>query len=147
MRKRCRRTVRTPTPPMLVNRGVIEADLEMRERQFVEAFSGGYATEEHFDAIADLCNVMMIAAIHKNDRQAIAMCQAVAIPMANARARYTKTGKMGLSGDELTLLREFVTMYGDFWKRQSVGLYEQACNAVSRNMAELAASKKNLVPD
>ena len=32
---------RPATPPMLVNRGLIDGDLELRERMIVEAFAGG----------------------------------------------------------------------------------------------------------
>lgn len=138
MRKRCHRQIRKASPPMLINRGLIGDQLELRERQFVEAFAGGYADKDHFDSLADMRNVMTIAAAHKDDEQALAMCNAMRIPMGNIRDRYAKTGKMGVTGDELQLLREFVTMYGDFWIRQSVGLYEQSCEALQRHMGVAA---------
>ena len=52
MRKRSTYRPRPATPPMLVNRGLIDADLELRERMIVEAFAGGWATTQHFAALA-----------------------------------------------------------------------------------------------
>lgn len=132
MRKRCRRTIRPTSPPMLINRGMINDDLERRERMSVEAFAGGWAATEHFDSLADMRNVLTIAAAHKDDAQVLAMCDAMRIPMGNIRERYAKSGRMGVTGDELALMREFVTVYRDFWMRQPVSLYEAAVDGLQR---------------
>lgn len=140
MRKRCHRQIRKASPPMLINRGLCNDQLEMMERQFVEAFAGGYATAEHFDSLADMRNLLTIAAAHIDDATALAMCDAMRIPMGNIRDRFAKTGRMGVTGDELTLMREFVTFYKDWWLSRSVALYEQACEALQKAMREPKAA-------
>lgn len=126
MRKQCRRVVRRATPPMLINRGLHDDELQMMEIQLVEAFAGGWANKEHFDSLADMRNVMCLAAAHKDDQQAIDMANAMSIPLQNIRLRYAQTDRFGVTGDELRLMREFVEFYRDFWLRQPVALYESA---------------------
>ena len=127
------RRVRTPRPacpPMLVSRGLQNDELELCERQFVEAFTGGWATIKHFDNLADMRDCLLIAAAHKKDAGTLIMCRAAGVALMNIRDRYTATNRMGVTGDELTVLREFATAYRDFWLRQSVGTYEAACAAL-----------------
>lgn len=131
-RKRSRYKPRPVTVPMLVNRGLVEADIETRERMLVEAFAGGWADTDHYDNIADMRNVLTLAAAYKNDRSALAMCDAMRIPLANLRVRHAQTGRLGVTGDELQLLRSFVDVYRDFWIRQPVKLYDQACDELAR---------------
>ena len=45
-------------PPMLVMRGLVNDKLEIRERQAVEAFAGGWATTEHYQTLADMQGVI-----------------------------------------------------------------------------------------
>lgn len=132
MRKHCKRVVRAKTPPMLINRGLIESDIETRERMLVEAFAGGWAGTEHFDNLADMRNVLTLAAAAKQDKSTMAICDAMRIPMGNLRERYARLQRFGLSGDELQLLRTFVDQYRDFWIRQPVALYVQACDEMNR---------------
>lgn len=139
MRKHARRRPRPVSAPMLINRGLQELDIEMTERQIVEAFSSGHATTWHFDALCDMRNVLTLAGAYKNDASATTLCDAMRIPMASLRVRYAKTGRFGLSGDELQLVRAFVSFYRDFWIRQPVALYAQACDELARFHAEKAA--------
>lgn len=137
MKKQCRRVVIRATPPMLVNRGLRDDELQMREIQFVEAFSGGWAGKEHFDSLADMRNVLAIAADHKNDQEALHMANAMSIPLQNIRLRYAQTNRFGVTGDELRLMREFVEFYRDFWMRQPVALYESAVAALEVAMGNV----------
>ena len=132
MRKRSAYKPRPACPPMLVSRGLVNEELEIRERMIVEAFSGGWAGESHYDEITDMRNVLTIAADHQHDQSTLAMCHAVRIPMANIRQRYAETKRMGITGDELRLLREFLDCYRDFWMRQSTSMYLMACDALNR---------------
>lgn len=117
---------------MLVNRGLIDADLELRERMIVEAFAGGWATTQHFDELADMRNVLTLAAAYKDDPAALALCDAMRIPMGNLRDRHARTGRLGVSGDELQMLRTFAEFYRDWWLRQPVSLYVAACDELNR---------------
>lgn len=132
MRKRSAYRPRPLTAPMMINRGLVEADIESRERMLVEAFAGGWAGPEHFDNLADMRNVLTLAAAYKNDESALAMCDAMRIPMHNIRTRHASTGRMGVTGEELKLFRAFVDCYRDFWIRQPVRLYEMACDELNR---------------
>ena len=132
MRKRSAYRPRAATPPMLVNRGLMDESLQLRERMIVEAFAGGWATTEHFDELADMRNVLTLAAAYKDDSDAIQMCDAMMIPMGNLRDRHAKNGKLGVTGDELQMLRAFVEFYRDWWIRQPVALYVSACDELDR---------------
>ena len=132
MRKHTRRKVRPCSAPMLVNRGIHDDDIEMRERQLVEAFAHGYADKIHFDSLVDMRNVLVIAAAHKDDTEIIALCNAMSIPLQSIRERHTRTGKMGATGEELKMMRAFCDVYRDWWMRQPANLYEQACDGLQR---------------
>jgi len=137
MRKQSTYRPKRVSTPMLINRGLQNDDLEMRERMIAEAFSGGWATERHFDEITDIRNLLTIAAAHKDDQGVLGICHAMSIVMNNIRTRYAETQRMGVSGDEVKLLREFCGIYSDFWLRQSVGLYERCCDELNRLMKDV----------
>ena len=132
MRKHSRRKVRPCSAPMLVSRGIHNTDIEIRERMFVEAFANGYAGKEHFDNLTDMRNVLVIAAAHKDDQHTIDICNAMSIPLQAIRERHAKTGRMGVTGEELKMMRVFVEVYRDWWLMQTVGLYEKACDELQR---------------
>ena len=132
MRKRSTYRPRPATPPMLVNRGLIDGDLELRERMIVEAFAGGWATTQHFDELADMRNVLTLAAAYKEDTDALAMCDAMRIILGNLRDLHADTGQFLVIGDELRMLRLFTEFYRDWWLRQPVALYENACDELGR---------------
>lgn len=137
------RCPRRATPPMLVSRGLMDDELELRERQFVEAFSGGWANKDHFDSLADMRNVTTIAAAEKDDQQVLDICNAMSIPLQNIRIRYQETGRFGATGDELRLMRAFVEVYRDFWMRQPVRLYEDACDGLQRHLNNTESKEVN----
>ena len=117
---------------MLIKRGLVNDDLEMRERMFVEAFAGGRAEKAHFDELASLYSVLSIAARHKGDEQTLAMCEGMFMAMQNIRARHAETGVLTAEADELALMGEFCTVYRDFWLRQPISLYAKACAAYAK---------------
>lgn len=139
VRKHCNRKIRQPSAPMLINRGLINDELEMRERQFVEAFANGYAGKVHFDSLADMRNVLIIAAAHKDDAPIIELCNAMSIPLQAIRERHAKTGKFGVTGNELQMMRTFCGVYRDWWMRQPVALYEAAVDGLQRTIYAEAA--------
>ena len=132
MRKRCHRTRRPLSAPMLVSRGLINDAIETRERMSVEAFRLGFATTDHFDHLADMRDCLLLSAAAKGDAGTIAMCRASGIALMNIADRYKETGRMGTTGDELTVLREFCTTYRDYWLRQPVTAYETAVATLDR---------------
>lgn len=132
-RKHSHRKIRPRSVPMLINRGLQNADIETQEIMLVESFAGGWATPYHYDCLVDMRNVLTLANAHKDiqDNSVITICDAMRIPLANIRARHEKTGRMGVSGQELQLLRAFAEFYADFWMRQPVSLYERACDELN----------------
>lgn len=132
MRKRCHRTRRPVSAPMLVNRGLVNTDLETRERMAVEAFCLGFATTAHYDQLADMRDCLLLSAAAKGDANTIAMCRASGVALMNIATRFKQTGRMGATGDELTILREFCTTYRDYWLRQPVTAYEIAVATLDR---------------
>lgn len=134
MRKRVR-VARAVSVPMLINRGLQNDELEMRERMLVEAFAGGWATTEHFDNLADMRDCLMLAAAERDDQPVLALCRAAGVALQNIRVRHSETGRFGASGEELKALRSFVEVYRDFWLRQPVSLYVAACDAMDRMRA------------
>lgn len=135
MRKRCHRTRRPLSAPMLVSRGLINDATETKERMHVEALRLGYATTENFDHLADMRDCLLLAAAAKGDANTIGMCRASGVALMNIADRYKQTGRMGVTGDELTVLREFCTTYRDFWLRQPVTAYETAVDTLDRARA------------
>ena len=132
-RKRSRYRPRPVSAPMLVNRGIRETDIDTQELMLERAFAGGWATAEHFDNLVDMRNVLTIATTRKDDASAVAMCEAMRIPLAHLRERHARTGRFGLTGDELRLVRAFVDFYRDFWLAQTVAMHEWACTELGKH--------------
>lgn len=130
--------------PMLVMRGLVNDRLEVRERMAVEAFVGGWASIEHFDTIADMQGVMLLAGTTSDARKWAALyCKETVGPvLGSIRARYERTGKMGCNAEELKVLRGFVGKYRDFWLKQPFALYEQACVALQETYDRMVRESK-----
>lgn len=131
---------------MLVMRGLCNDRLEVRERMAVEAFSGGWATIEHFDTIADMQGVLVLAGSTSEQRKPTMLYakNEVGPVLGSIRARYERTGKMGCNAEELKVLRGFVTRYRDFWLKQPLALYETACAELQRVYDRMAQDAKTM---
>lgn len=135
-------------PPMLVMRGIHNTEIETRERMAVEAFALGYADAEHFDTLCAMQGVLLLAG-STSDKRAPAMHYARDVlgkVMEAIRARHAETGKLNCTAEELQVLRGFVSMYRDFWSRQSLGLYEAACAELQRFHERIAAERTAIAP-
>jgi hypothetical protein len=119
---------------MLVMRGLCNDRLETRERMAVEAFALGYAGFEHFDTIADMQGVLILAGSTSDQRRpAMIWAKNTLGPvLGTIRGRYYRTGKMGCNAEELKVLRSFVSMYRDFWMKQPLVLYEVSCQELQK---------------
>jgi len=139
-----KRVPRATQIPMLVMRGVVNDDLELRERMAVEAFALGFATETHYNTLADMQGSMMLAATARKETiPAATYARDVVGPvLASIVRRWQKTEKFGCTGDELVVLREFVTKHREFWLRQPLGLYTQAYRRMKEVQADLRAKQK-----
>lgn len=139
-RTRGKRRPGVASAPMLVMRGLCNDRLEVRERMAVEAFAGGWAGMEHFDTIADMQGVMLLAGVTSPAREwAAKYARHTLGPVLGAiKERHARTGKMGCTGDELKVLRGFVSRYRDFWMKQPLALYEAACEALQKTYDQMA---------
>jgi len=117
------------TAPMLVMRGIRNKDIELKERMAAQAFIAGYATTSHYQTLADMHSVMLLAGSTDESRKwAWDYCQEVTGPTLQKIAeRYVKTKRLSATTGEKKLLGEFVTRYREFWLRQPLELYEAAC--------------------
>lgn len=127
-------------PPMLVMRGLVNDTLETRERIAVEAIVGGWGTTEHYQTIADMQGVMLLAGTTDESRKwARDYAHDVIGPvLCKVRDRYLRSNKMSCTTGEREVLRGFVTRYREFWMRQPFELYEAACQALQEHYDKMA---------
>lgn len=132
MRKRSTYRKRHKSAPMLICRGLVNDELEIRERMAIQAFSEGFATDDSFDTLADMHGVLLLASSTRPETLPLFnYCQKVVAPViGNIKSRYLKTEKFGCTGDELKVLRGFVSKYRAFWLGTSLSLYESSVKAL-----------------
>lgn len=123
-RPRCDRNADS-RPPMLVMRGIRNDEIEVRERMAVEAFALGYATAEHFDYLADMHGLMILAGCTSEKRRhAATYAKTVLGPvLLSIKSRYLDDGKFSCLKSELDVLRGFVSRYKGFWMNQPTELF------------------------
>jgi hypothetical protein len=131
-------------PPMLVMRGLVNDKLETRERMAVEAIIGGWGAELHYQTLADMQGVMLLAGSTSDSRKWAKdyAHNELGPVLCKIRDRYQRTGKLSCTTGERAVLRGFVTRYREFWQRQPMELYEAACTALQAHydkMSEVAA--------
>lgn len=127
-------------PPMLVMRGLVNDKLETRERIAVEAIVGGWGTTEHYQTLADMHGVMLLAGTTDESRKwALDYAHDVIGPvLCKVRDRYRRSGKISATTGEREILRGFVTRYREFWLRQPMELYESACQALQAHYDKMS---------
>lgn len=146
MRKSARRKAEKPRPPMLVMRECVNKELETQELMAVHAFARGFATKKHFDLLMDMVNLLLLAGT-ASDETAYAQkyAEEVLIPMMNGvKARYDKTGKLGVSAAELSVMREMVEWSRQFWVRQPIELFHAAAEELRAFYVEVQNKRKEL---
>lgn len=126
--------------PMLVVRTLENTDMETRERMAVTAFSGGFANTKHFDVLVEMMNLLMIAGIRDKQRQPIkTYAETVIAPALNSiKERYKKTGKLGVSAQELVTLRQMVDKNKAFWLTQTTASYNACVAELNAFYSEIA---------
>lgn len=146
MRKSARRKPEAARPPMLVMRECVNRELETQELMAVHAFSRGFATKQHFDLLMDMVNLLLLAGSASDDRAyAKQYAEGVLIPMMSAvKARYDKTGKLGVSAGELSVMREMVEWSKQFWVRQPIELFHAAAEELRAYYVEVQNKRKEL---
>lgn len=109
---------------MLIHR-LTKPVIELKERMAVQAFAKGFAEKYHYDTLLDMQGVLLLAGASAKHRNYIYHYadQIIGKVLIGIRDRYDKTSKLGCSGKELTILKEFPDNYQKFWERQPTELY------------------------
>lgn len=126
--KRIPRPVRCPTLVALH----LAPEVGITERVAVMAIANGYATEHHFNILADARDLLSIGANLRNDHQTAAICELGRIALENIKDRYLAKHRLGATGDELQALRAVLDVSDDFWKRQGGDTFLRANNELDR---------------
>jgi len=123
--------------PMLVNRVMNDTVEGKEEFAMLNAFQFGTATRNEYDYLIRMANTLNIAANYKADEGLKESVKAINFLAKLILERYQSTGKFRVYGDELAALRNLVTFYDSFWKRQTTNLYNDC-------IAELNAYYKEI---
>ena len=127
--------------PMLVNRWVNENVESLHERNVITAFQYGVATQQHYDYLVRMANMLNIAQQSKPSDLALSLVTNINHLAASVSQRYNAHGKFGVSALELSLMRKLVTAYDDYWKRQTTTLYNDCVHQLNAFYADLAKNK------
>lgn len=128
--------------PMLVTRKLEENIEAMNENAMLTAFQYGVATKEHYDYLVQMGNLLNIASQKKELK---ATSEYVAHLMSIVKSildRYHSKGKLGVAGEELMRLREFVRDYQQFWIRQTTTFYNECVYELNAFYGELEERRK-----
>jgi len=109
--------------PMLVNRVMNDTVEGKEEFAMLNAFQFGTATRDEYDYLIRMANTLNIAANYKADEGLKESVKAINFLAKLILERYQSTGKFRVYSDELAALRNLVTFYDSFWKRQTTNLY------------------------
>lgn len=80
--------------------------LRLVELSAIESFAKGQATPADWRAVADFANIAETMSKEGVGPEALAAVQAVDTALCEAHARYTKTGRLGMTGPQLQALRD-----------------------------------------
>lgn len=88
------------TPDHLLNK------LRLVELSAIESFTSGRATKEDWKALADMLNVCETLSLGGVGPEALEACQRAQQGLSEARERYDRTKRMGLSGPAIQAMRD-----------------------------------------
>jgi hypothetical protein len=107
----------------------------------ITAFQFGVATQQHYDYLQRMANMLNIANQTKPSDYLLGMVANINHLAAAVQARYNAHGKFGVNGEELSLMRRLVQAYDDCWKRQTTNLYNDCAYQLNAFYVDLAAQK------
>lgn len=129
--------------PMIVNRTIHENAETLEEHSIIIAFQFGVATKEHYDWLTRMGNMINVACQTKPSEFALQLLANFDDLSKKIFARYEKTNKLGVNGEELKLMRKLVGEYDQYWKRQGTALYNKCVGELNAFYLELAEKRKN----
>ncbi len=123
-RKKIHKPIQTSVP-MLVNRVIHENEETLEENIIILAFRSGFATKDHYDNLVKMANMMNIASTTRPCAESESLKYWLNYVALEIFRRYEKTGKFGLSGTELGVLKKTVEAYDLYWKKQTTTFYNE----------------------
>ncbi len=123
--KKPKRIAREARCPVMVA-SYLAPECERAELLAYRSFTGGWATTDHYNILADCRDLLTLAASAKKDESVLAVCDLALIALQNIADRWRELSKMGATGDELAALHVLVDVSKDFWNRGSGRLYVEA---------------------
>jgi hypothetical protein len=141
MKKHCKRTPIHTCAPMLVLVSV-RRDIALAERLSVQAFVDGTATTTEFDNLADSRDMLAFAVEQHSDETVEVAAELGLHALLAIMERHVKTGKLGVSGEELKALKVMADVSEEFWKRQSGALFARCYKALRRARLEQHKGRK-----
>ena len=113
MKKKCKRKVRVAMNPIeiaiagarLVDQKALNY-LRQRELSSLESITKGKGTRQDWQELADVMNITQMMALHGIGPEALEACDIASVALVEAKERFDKTGKMGLSGIGLAAIRD-----------------------------------------
>lgn len=119
MRKKCKRRVWStninPVAHAIAGAAVPDKQsldkLRICELSAIDAMIKGLGTPEDFRWIADVLNIAECMAKDGIGIELLAICEKAQKELLDAKARYDKHGKLGLSGEGIKVLRELLEMH------------------------------------
>ena len=116
--------------PMLVMRHT-NANIETVERAAITAIQWGHGTDQHFNLLNDLLNLLLVATQKKQITKYKSNIDKWTKTLQNMQARYVKTGRIGFNADDKARMTDMVNFYGKFWELQTTDFYQE-CDAEVR---------------
>lgn len=121
MKRRIPRPKRVPTMVAMA----LNPSYEAAELVALIALRNGTATAAQFDVLIDCRNMLALGANRQNADDIAAVAELASIAIGNIRDRWTRSGKLGATGDELQAFHTMIDVSQDFWRRQGGGVFAE----------------------
>jgi hypothetical protein len=131
-------------PPMIIMRSIYNKDLETKERVALNKFTMGVAQPADYELFLDMTNMLIVAGTSADDRKyAREYAEGTALPaLQGIKARFDKTGKLGLNAQERKTLIALIEFSYQFWARNPIDLYQQCGLELKAYYNELYATRR-----
>lgn len=103
----------------------------------IDAMTGGYAEEYHFDTICYALNVGQILAEHGLGQEYLSLIEPAIYAMQRARARYLAHGKFGLDGPGLVAITAVAGLHEE---QMRIATHAELMSAVDEMHKRVAAN-------
>jgi hypothetical protein len=131
-------------PPMIIMRSVYNKDLETKERIALNKFTMGVAQPADYELFLDMTNMLIVAGTSSEEnRYAKDYAESTTLPaLQSIKARYDKTGKLGLAAQERKVLIGLIEFSYQFWARNPIDLYHTCGQELKAYYNELYAQRR-----